>query len=66
MYISKFLGQEKSKIVLTGSGIYLVSLVLGIIILGEYFGVNGIAVSLVVSAASEAIYLTIIDKFKNK
>ncbi len=65
MYISKFLGQEKSKIVLVGSGIYLITLVLGIIVLGEHFGVNGIAASLVISTTFESIYLVIIDKFVN-
>jgi len=65
MYLSKFLSLEKTKIVLAGSGIYLVTLVLGIIILGNNFGVNGIAASLVISASSEAIYLIIIDRFLN-
>ena len=65
MYLSKFLSQEKSRIMLVGSGIYLAALVLGIVILGNNFGVNGIALSLVISATSEAIYLMIIDKFLN-
>ena len=65
LYISKFLGQEKSKIILIGSGIYLTTLVLGIIILGNSFGVNGIASSLVISATFESIYLFSIDKFLN-
>jgi len=65
MYLSKFLSQEKTKIILIGSGIYLITLVLGIIVLGEHFGVNGIAASLVISSASEAIYLFIIDRFLN-
>jgi O-antigen/teichoic acid export membrane protein len=65
MYISKFLAQEKSKIVFVGSGIYLITIVLGIIVLGKYFGVNGIAAALVISNTVEAIYLVIIDKFVN-
>lgn len=65
LYISKFLSQEKTKIILIGSGIYLVTLILGIVILGNSFGVNGIASSLVISAASEAIYLFIIDRVLN-
>ena len=59
------MGQEKSKIVLIASGIYLTTLVLGIIILGNSFGVNGIASSLVISATFESIYLFSIDKFIN-
>jgi len=65
MYISKFLAQEKSKIVFVGSGIYLITIILGIIVLGKYFGVNGIAAALVISNTVEAIYLFIIDKFVN-
>jgi O-antigen/teichoic acid export membrane protein len=65
MYIAKFLAQEKSKIVFVGSGIYLITMVLGIIVLGKYFGVNGIAAALVISNIVEAIYLVIIDKFVN-
>jgi len=63
MYISKFLGDEKSKIVLIGSGIYLLVLVLGIIILGDLFGVNGIASSLVLAAGSESAYLVTVSRF---
>jgi len=65
MYIAKFLAQEKSKIVFVGSAIYLITIVLGIIVLGKYFGVNGIAAALVISNTAEAIYLVIIDKFVN-
>jgi len=63
MYISKFLGNEKSKIVLISSGVYLPVLVLGIIILGDLFGVNGIAASLVLAAASESVYLVAMSRF---
>ena len=63
MYISKFLGNEKSKIVLIGSGIYLLVLTLGIIILGELFSVIGIAASLVLAAGSEAVYLVTVNQF---
>jgi len=63
MYISKFLGDEKSKIVLIGSGIYLLVLVLGIIILGDLFSVNGIASSLVLAAGSESACLVTVSRF---
>jgi O-antigen/teichoic acid export membrane protein len=65
MYIAKFLAQEKSKIVFVGSAIYLITIVLGIIVLGKYFGVNGIAAALVISNTAEAIYFVIIHKFVN-
>ena len=63
MYISKLLGGEKSKIVLVGSGIYLSVLILGIVILGDLYGINGIAVSLVLAAISESIYLLVVSRF---
>ena len=66
MYISKFLGKEKSKVVLSGSGIYLLVQILGILILGQLFGVNGIAVALVLATASESIFLISIDRFFQK
>ena len=65
MYIAKFLAQEKSKIVFAGSAIYLITIVLGIVVLGKYFGVNGIAAALVISNTAEAIYFVIIHKFVN-
>jgi O-antigen/teichoic acid export membrane protein len=55
-YQSKFLGLEKSKIVLTAQIIYLVTQVIAIIILGKIFGINGVAVALVLSIAAESIF----------
>jgi len=66
VYISKFLGEEKSKIILFGSGIYLLAQILGIIILGQLYGINGAATALVLATASEAIYLIIVDRFYSK
>lgn len=62
MYISKFLGKENSKIVLTGSGIYLTTQILSIYFLGQFFGISGIAASVVLAASSEAIFLITISK----
>jgi len=66
MYISKFLGKEKSKVVLAGSGIYLLVQILGILILGQLFGVNGVAAALVLATSSESIFLISIDRFFQK
>ena len=66
MYISKFLGKEKSKVVLAGSGIYLLVQILGILILGQLFGVNGVAAAFVLATASESIFLISIDRFFQK
>jgi len=66
VYISKFLGKEKSKIVLVGSGIYLLVQILSILILGQLYGVNGVAAAVVLAATSEATYLISIDRFSKK
>jgi len=62
MYISKFLGNELSKIVLIGSGIFLSIQIISIFILGELFGVNGVAIALVLGASAEAIFLVTVNK----
>ena len=62
MYISKFLGNELSKVVLIGSGIFLSVQIVSILILGELFGVNGVAAALVLGASAEAIFLVTVNK----
>ncbi len=62
IYISKFLGNELSKIVLIGSGIFLVVQITSIFVLGELIGVNGIAVALVLGTSSEAIFLVSVNR----
>lgn len=57
MYISKFLGIEKSKIVLIAAGIYLLIQITGIFTLGGIYGVNGAAFSLVLATCSQSVYL---------
>jgi len=57
MYISKFLGMGKSKFVLIGAVIYISVQILGIIILGEIYGINGAAIALVLGASFQAIFL---------
>jgi len=60
--ISKFLGMEKSKLVLISSGIYLTMQIVLILILGKAFGINGIAVAFVISVCSQTISLSIMDR----
>jgi O-antigen/teichoic acid export membrane protein len=62
MYISKFLGSEKSRIVLIGSGVYLVVEISAILILGKIYGVIGVASALVLANTVETIYLILIDR----
>lgn len=62
-YISKFLGMEKNRIVLVGSGLFLVIQTVTIIVLGKLFGVYGISFSYVLATTSEAVYLIGMDRF---
>ncbi len=64
MYNSKFLAREKSRYVIIGSMIFLSIQISGIIILGEIYGIIGIAFSTVLGAISEAAFLTGINHLK--
>ncbi len=66
VYTSKFLGNGKSKVILVGSGIYLLVQILGILFLGQLYGINGVSAALVLAATSESVYLVITDRFIKK
>ncbi len=55
-YQTKFLGREKSRLVLISSSIWTGTQIISILVLGNYFGVNGIAFSLVIGTTSAAVY----------
>lgn len=61
-YISKFLGSEQSKVVLSSSVIYLGIQIVALIILGNLYGVNGLATAFVLAVSSETAFLIAIDK----
>jgi len=61
-YQTKFLGREKSRLVLISSSIWTGTQIIGILILGNYFGVNGIAFSLVLGTTAAAVYSFFADK----
>lgn len=65
-YTSKFLGDEKSKIVVIGKAIYLTSHVIGIFSLGTMYGIQGVAFSFVIASLLEALYFVIINSEINK
>ena len=66
-YNSKFLGEEKSRYVLTGQGMSVGIYLGGLLTLGTLMGVNGIAISLVMSSAGQAIFYIIVSKYlKNR
>lgn len=66
MYISKFLGSTKSKIVLIGSGIYILVQISTILTLGKVYGINGVAGALVLASTAEALYLIIVNQYINR
>ena len=63
VYISKFLGNLQNKVILMSSGIFLVSIILGMLILGKFYDVYGIAVAFVLAQTMESIFLLIANKF---
>jgi O-antigen/teichoic acid export membrane protein len=63
MYISKFLGNLKNKIILFSSIIFFTSISLAMIVLGELYDVQGIAAAFVIANTMESIFLLIADKF---
>ena len=56
---AQFLGKEKSKIVIIGTGISLVLLTIGMIVLGSWFGITGVAWSLVIATTAKTIFYLI-------
>lgn len=66
VYISKFLSIEKSRFVLTGILTSLVTLVLGIVILGTIYGIVGVATTYVLATITQMIFFICIDFFNKK
>ncbi len=67
VYEARFVGIEKSKIVLLAACIYLSAQILGIFILGKIFDINGPAIALVLGAVAKVSYLMIAnDRIKEK
>jgi len=66
MYTSKLLGNEKSKTVLVGSGIFIAIQTLGIIFLGDLLGIIGAAVALVISSTVQASFLVLMSIREDK
>lgn len=62
IFTSELLGNENSKSVIIGVIISITTLILGIIILGEYFGLIGIAVTLVIARTLQCITLFILRR----
>jgi O-antigen/teichoic acid export membrane protein len=59
MLTASLLGKERSRIVFTGGLVYLASLITGLIIMGKIMGVLGLALTLLIAQAIQAIYLSV-------
>lgn len=66
IFMSEFLGNEKIRIILFGSLIFIAVLISSIILLGKNFGINGIAAGIVFADIAEVIFYYLIHKFKVK
>ena len=64
IFMSEFLGDEKIRIVLVGSAIFIIVMVSSIIILGNMFGINGIALGMVLADSAEVIFYFIIKRLQ--
>lgn len=62
IFISKFMACEKIRVVLFGSIVFLGVQIPSIILLGREYGINGIAVSIVLSESIQTIYYIIIRR----
>ena len=63
IYTSKYLALEKSKIVIIGSGVYLLIQIPTLIILTNYWGINGVGFSVVIASIAHAIFFIIFTQF---
>ena len=66
IYTSKYLGLEKSKIVIIGSGVYLLVQIPTLIILTNYWGINGAGFSIAIASIVHAIFFIIISQLQNE
>jgi len=62
-YMSKFLGIEKSRFVIIATTIFLGVQIPSILLLGEFFGIIGIAISLILAETIQALFYIISNKF---
>lgn len=65
MYWSKFIGAEKNKIILVGSGIQASTLITLIIVLGQNFESLGISIAFLISQSVTMFYFIIVNYFVN-
>lgn len=66
MNTSYLIGKERTKFILIGVVIYLISQISLIIVLGELYGINGIASSLIIALSIESLFLYMSKKHVEK
>ena len=64
IYHSKFLGMEKSKYVFISSGILVIVQIIGIVILGSLYQVQGMALAILLAYTCSVIYMIFQDKLE--
>ena len=57
IFWSKFFAEEKSRFVLISSVIQMMIMIFGIILLGTIYGIIGLAVTHLIAASSQAMFL---------
>jgi len=62
-YTSKFLGGERSRIILVGQAVSLTTYISGLFTLGEIFGINGVAFALLLSAIAQTVFYYTTNRF---
>ena len=66
LYISKFIGMEKTSYVIYGYLISFAITTIGIIFLGPIWGTMGLAISVVIASSFQAIFFVCLDFYKSK
>lgn len=66
IYHSKFLGMEKSKYIFISSAILTAVQILGIIILGNLYQIQGMAMAIVLAYTCSAVYMIFQDKLEHR
>jgi O-antigen/teichoic acid export membrane protein len=62
IYSAKFYGKEKSNIVFFGQACLIVVYITGIFVLGNYYGINGVAIAYVLGSITQSIFFVIMSR----
>ena len=62
MFMAKYLANEKPRIIVIGSIIFIITQVIGIFVLSELFGIYGIAAAMVIALSFESIFFGITER----